>query len=233
MNKFLARCGVTSRRKADELIAAGRVRVNGEVITGMGFQIDPDSAAVQVDNELVTLPDQYVYYLLYKPQNVVTTVYDPQNRTTVVDLIDTERRIYPVGRLDYDTTGVLLLTDDGTLTQQLTHPSNEVPRTYEVIYESHLPANTVKQLKEGVDIGEDYPVKGELAILWVKEHSGCAHFTLHTGRYHEVKRVFRELGCEVIRLHRVKFAGLSCGDLAPGQYRQLSKSEVQHLKMRG
>lgn len=233
LNKFLARCGVTSRRKADDLIAAGRVIVNGKTITEMGVQVDPHADTVSVDNETVSLPEEYVYYLLHKPQNVVTTVDDPHGRKTVVDLIGSERRIYPVGRLDYDTTGVLLLTDDGELTQQLTHPSHEVPRTYEVVYEGQLPRDAKIKFEDGIDIGEELPVQGELSVLWEKEKTGAAHLTLHTGRYHEVKRVFAALECNITRLHRVKFAGLSCGELAPGEYRQLIKSEVQHLKLRG
>jgi len=233
LNKFLARCGVTSRRKADDLIAAGRVIVNGETITEMGAQVDPETDTISVDNATVSLPDKYIYFLLHKPQNVITTVDDPRDRETVVDLIETDRRIYPVGRLDYDTTGVLLLTDDGELTQQLTHPSHEVPRTYEVVYEGQLPSDAKEKFAHGIDIGEEFPVQGELSILWEKPKSGAAHLTLHTGRYHEVKRVFAALDCKVTRLHRVKFAGLSCGELAPGEYRQLTKSEVQHLKLRG
>ena len=233
LNKFLARCGVTSRRKADDLIAAGRVAVNGETIIEMGARTDPESDTVTVDGDVVSLPESYVYYLLHKPQHVVTTVDDPRDRTTVVDLIDTDRRIYPVGRLDYDTTGVLLLTDDGEFAQRMIHPSHEVERTYEVNYMGRLPQDAEKRLWEGIDIGEEYPVQGELSLLWEKPNGGAAHLTLHTGRYHEVKRLFEQLGCEVTRLHRIKFGGFSCGELAPGEYRKLSQDEVQRITTRG
>lgn len=233
LNKFLARCGVTSRRKADDLIAIGRVAVNGEPVTEMGVRINPDSDTVSVDGAVVSLPESYVYYLLHKPQDVVTTVSDPHGRKTVVDLIPTDRRIYPVGRLDYDTTGVLLLTDDGEFAQQMTHPSYEIDRTYEVTYQGHLPSDAKTRVRKGLDIGDDQPVQGELSLLWEKEHHGAAHLTLHTGKYHEVKRIFTALDCEVQRLHRIKFGEFSCGELAPGEYRQLSQDEVQYLKSWG
>ncbi len=230
LNKYLARCGVTSRRKADDLIAAGRVAVNGQRVTELGARVDPDTDRVAVDGEEVSLPQSRVYFLLHKPEHVICTTDDPRDRRTAVDLIETQRRIYPVGRLDYDTTGVLLLTDDGALTQRLTHPSNEVPRTYEAAYRGTLPADAADRLKRGVDIGEEYPAEGELEILWEKGVTGAAHLTLHTGRYHEVKRIFEELGCRVTNLHRIRFAGLSCGQLAPGEYRELTSREIQTLK---
>ncbi|MCF7805420.1 MAG: rRNA pseudouridine synthase [Candidatus Marinimicrobia bacterium] len=230
LNKYLARCGVTSRRKADDLIADGRVAVNGKTVTELGTKVEPDAATVTVDGEAVELPDKYICYLLHKPQKSISTVDDPKGRPTVVDLIDTERRIYPVGRLDYDTTGVLLLTDDGELANKLTHPSNEVPRKYEVYYSGKLPEDARGKLAEGIDIGEDLPASGELQILWEKEDHGATHLTLHAGRYHEVKRIFKHFGCSIERLHRIKFAGLDCGELAPGEYRRLSSDELQQLK---
>lgn len=230
LNKYLARCGVTSRRKADDLIAAGRVAINGQQVTELGTKVEPDQDEVTVDGTAVSLPETYAYYLLHKPENVICTTDDPRDRETVVDLIDTDRRIYPVGRLDFDTTGVLLLTDDGKLTQKLTHPSNEVPRTYEVTYGGSLSPEAVQEVKEGIDIGEEFPAQGKLDILWEKENAGGAHLTLHTGRYHEVKRIFESLGCRVTNLHRIKFAGLSCGQLAPGEYRQLTSREIQILR---
>lgn len=233
LNKYLARCGVTSRRKADDLIAAGRVALDGQTVTELGTKVNPESTTVTVDGAEVSLPQQYEYYLLHKPQDIISTADDPHDRKTVVDLIDTERRIYPVGRLDADTTGVLLLTDDGELTNQLTHPSNEVSRTYEVIYEGALPDNAVEQLHTGVDIGEELPAQGDLGILWTEENKGAAHLTLYAGRYHEVKRIFASLGCQVERLHRVKFAGLTCGNLAQGEYRTLDSDEIHQLKSRG
>lgn len=233
LNKYLARCGVTSRRKADTYITQGRVAVNEKIITEKGTRIDPARDVVTVDGQRTTLPDSHVYYLLHKPENVLSTVDDPHDRTTVVDLIRTKRRIYPVGRLDFDTTGVLLLTDDGQLTYRLTHPSHKVPRTYQVWYTGKLPVNAVKQLNQGIGIGEDLPARGELRIASQQEESGMAYLTLHAGRYHEVKRIFEHFHCEVERLHRTAFAGLTCDRLAPGQYRELKPDEVKQLKAGG
>lgn len=202
-------------------------------MTALGTKVQPEDDTVAVEGNTVSLPTEYKYFLLHKPPNVISTVDDPHNRKTVVDLIDTPRRIYPVGRLDYETTGVLLLTDDGELTQQLTHPSNEVGRTYEIFYSGVLPDDAVEMCKSGLDIGEDQPAFGRLNPLWGKDQSGAAHLTLYTGRYHEVKRIFEVLGCHVERLHRLKFAGLDCGGLAPGEYRELTNQEIQTLKSRG
>ncbi len=233
INKYLARCGVTSRRKADSLIAEQRVTVNGQTVTEFGIRVDPGKDRVEVDGKAVTLPDAFVYYVLHKPQHVISTVDDPRGRETVVDLIPTDRRIFPVGRLDYDTSGVLLLTDDGDLANQLTHPSKEVPRTYQVWYEGVLPADAAARLKAGVDIGEDLPARGTLQGQQQSDDQGIATLTLRAGRYHEVKRIFGALNCTVTRLHRSRFAGLGCEPLAPGEYRKLSQQEVRSLKAGG
>ncbi len=233
LNKYLARCGVTSRRKADKYITAGRVRINDEITTEMGIQVRPGEDQVTVDGNPVSLPDECVYFLLHKPMHVISTVDDPRGRTTVTDLIDTDRRIYPVGRLDFDTTGVLILTDDGALTNKLTHPSNEIDRTYEVVYDGRLGAREIAAFHDGINIGEDIPARGDIEVLWQQEKKGSAHITLHSGRYHEVKRIFEHFNCPVIRLHRVKFAGISCGELAQGEYRKLTEDEIQQLRRAG
>jgi len=230
LNKYIARCGVTSRRKADSYIEDGRVVVNGRVISEHGVQVDPDDDLVRVDGREISLPDSYVYYLLHKPQNVISTADDPQGRKTVVDLIPTSRRIYPVGRLDYDTTGVLLMTDDGDFANRLTHPSNEIPRTYQVEYAGTLPDDTAAQLLQGIDIGEDIPATGEIHVQQQGSGSGSATLTLRAGRYHEVKRIIAYFNAEVKNLHRVSFAGLECGNLKPGEYRRLTKNELQRLQ---
>jgi len=233
INKYLARCGITSRRKADDLIAEGRVTLNGESVTEFGVRLDPEQDIVEVDGTAVSLPDSYVYYVLHKPRQVISTVDDPRGRRTVVDLIRTDRRIFPVERLDYDTSGVLLLTDDGDFAHHLMHPSNEVPRTYQVWYEGVLPADAASGLDAGIDIGENLPARGTLRIQEQTADQGMATLTLHAGRYHEVKRIFEALDCTVTRLHRSEFAGIGCAQLAPGEYRKLSKREIRSLNAGG
>lgn len=233
LNKYLARCGVTSRRKADTYIAEGRVAVNGTTVTEFGTRVDPGRDEVLVDGQAITLPHSYVYYLLNKPPNVLSTADDPHGRPTVVELIQTDRRIYPVGRLDFDTTGVLLLTDDGALTHRLTHPSHEVQRTYEIRFRGTLPPDAAEQLARGLDIGEELPAEGTLRVASRRDESGVAFLTLHTGRYHEVKRIFATFGCQVEGLHRTGFAGLTCEGLKSGDYRPLDPEEVETLKAGG
>lgn len=207
--------------------------VNGHPVNEFGTRVDPGNDTVQVDGKEVSPPDAFVYYVLHKPQYVISTVDDPRGRETVVDLIRTDRRIFPVGRLDYDTSGVLLLTDDGDLANQLMHPSNEIPRTYKVWYEGVLPADAAARLSTGIDIGEELPAQGTLQKHQQSEEQGIASLTLHAGRYHEVKRIFSALNCAVTRLHRSRFAGLGCENLPPGEHRKLTNQEVQSLKAGG
>ena len=223
LNAYLARAGVASRRKADELIKAGRVTVNGEP-GQLNTQVQSRDV-VRVDGEQVA-KQQLTYLLLHKPPETVTTASDPQGRRTVVDLVPREPRVVPVGRLDADTTGALLLTNDGDLAHRLAHPRYGVDKTY-VVELSRAPSDEqIAQLAHGVEL-DDGPTAPAAARRVTKN---VVELTIHEGRNRQVKRMVEAIGHRVTRLHRSHYAGLSADDLEPGAWRELSADEVQQLR---
>jgi 23S rRNA pseudouridine2605 synthase len=223
--KYLAHAGVASRRAAERLIADGRVTVDGATVTDPARDVD-DSRAVAFDGRPVRAEAQEVY-ALNKPAGVVSTARDPQGRPTVVDLIATDRRLYPVGRLDADTTGLILLTNDGALAHRLTHPSFEVPRTYRArVGHPPLKEGELRALREGVEL-EDGPT----APARVRKLSADRlELTIHEGRKHQVKRMCAAVGHPVRELQRVAFGPLRLGGLEPGEHRRLTPAEVERLR---
>ena len=222
LNAYLARAGLASRRRADELIKAGRVTVNGEPGQLNTFVRSRDR--VRVDGERVQL-QPLTYVLLHKPAGNVTTASDPQGRPTVVDLVDHPARVVPVGRLDADTTGALLLTNDGELAHRLAHPRYEVEKVYEADVEGEPSDDALRRLEQGVELddGPTAPAKARrLAPSRVE-------LSVHEGRKHQVKRMLAAVGHPVTRLHRGRYAGLTLEGLEPGQWRELEPSEVQRL----
>jgi 23S rRNA pseudouridine2605 synthase len=223
LNAYLARAGVASRRGADDLIKAGRVRVNGEPGRLNTFVTTGD--AVEVDGEPV-VAQRLAYVLLHKPAGTVTTARDPQRRPTVVELVDLPQRVVPVGRLDVDTTGALLLTNDGPLAHRLAHPRYGVEKTYVVDVEGEPDAETLDRLRSGVEL-ED----GRTAPARVRRRGrSTIEMTIHEGRNRQVRRMLAAVGHPVRRLHRSAYAGLILGGLEPGRWRELEPFEVQSLR---
>jgi len=223
LNAYLARAGVSSRRRADELIKAGRVTVNGA--PGQLNTFVEQADRVEVDGNAVA-PQRLAYILLHKPAGVVTTARDPQRRPTVVDLVRHEARVVPVGRLDADTTGVLVLTNDGPLAHRLAHPRYGVEKVYDVEVERDPNADQLRQLREGVDLddGRTSPARAK------RLGPNRLELAIHEGRKHQVKRMCDAVGLPVTRLHRPRYAGLELGDLAPGAWRELTAEEVELLR---
>jgi 23S rRNA pseudouridine2605 synthase len=223
LNAYLARAGVASRRRADELIRAGRVRVNGE--PGQLNTVVGRRDVVEVDGKRVEL-QRLAYVLLHKPAGVVTTARDPQGRRTVIDLVPPEPRVVPVGRLDADTTGALLLTNDGDLAHRLAHPRYGVPKVYEADVEGSLSREAIQQLREGIELEDGRTAPAEVRLL----ARGRIELTLHEGRNRQVKRMLEAVGHPVRRLHRSRYAALDLGGLEPGAWRTLTSGEVAALK---
>jgi 23S rRNA pseudouridine2605 synthase len=223
LNAYLARAGVTSRRRADDLIKAGRVSVNGEQ-GALNTFVGPRDR-VRVDGREIAA-QQLAYVLLHKPAGVVTTARDPHRRPTVVQLVGHESRVVPVGRLDADTTGALLLTNDGQLAHRLAHPRYEVEKTYEVEVEGEPSQRTLSALERGVDLDDGTTAPGQARRL------GPARLELivHEGRKHQVKRMLAAVGHPVRSLHRSRYAGLTLGGLEPGEWRELTEHEVTELR---
>ena len=223
LNAYLARAGVASRRKADELIKAGRVRVNGEVGALNTFVAARDR--VEVDGHVVEV-QRLAYVLLHKPAGVVTTASDPHGRPTVVELVSLPERVVPVGRLDADTTGALLLTNDGELAHRLAHPRYGVEKTYVAEVEGSPSAEALDALEAGVPLEDGRSAPARARLLG----PGRVELTIHEGRKHQVKRMLEAVGHPVQRLHRSAYAGLTADELEPGMWRELMDEEVSALR---
>ena len=228
LNKFLANSGVCSRREADDFIQAGVVRVNGQVVTELGTKV-MRTDSVLFHDQLIT-PEKKVYVLLNKPKDTVTTSDDPQNRKTVMDLVKDccRERIYPVGRLDRNTTGVLLLTNDGELASKLTHPKYLKKKVYHVHLDKNVSVEDMHQILDGIEL-EDGPVKADAVEYADEKDKKQVGIEIHSGRNRIVRRIFERLGYKVVKLDRVYFAGLTKKNVRRGDWRFLTEAEVNML----
>jgi 23S rRNA pseudouridine2605 synthase len=223
--KHLAHAGVASRRAAEALVAEGRVTVDGAVVTDPARDVTGQEA-IAVDGEAVRGAERHVVYALHKPAGVVSTSSDTHGRRTVVDLVPTAQRLYPVGRLDADTTGLILLTNDGELAHTLTHPSFEVPKTYRARVEGRLGDRALRALRDGVELEDGRTAPARVRRLSAHE----LELTIHEGRKRQVRRMLEAVGHRVVNLRRVAFGPLRLGELAAGRHRRLTAVEVQRLR---
>ncbi|KXG76841.1 pseudouridine synthase [Thermotalea metallivorans] len=231
LQKYIAQSGIASRRKAEELIRSGKVKVNGVVIENMGAVIDPSSDVITVDDKIVKIEEKKVYIMLHKPEGFVTTVSDEFNRPAVIDLVkDIKERIYPVGRLDYDTSGLLLMTNDGDLTYRLTHPKHEIPKTYIAKVRGHLAQSAQKKFRQGIDIGGYITAPASLEVLKLERDTSVVKVVIHEGKNRQIRRMFDHLGHPVVSLKRVAIGKLNIDQLPRGKWRCLSPKEVAYLK---
>jgi 23S rRNA pseudouridine2605 synthase len=229
LQKVIANSGVTSRRKAEELIIDGKVTINGKVVTELGTKVGiNDVVAV---NGISLAKEALEYYLLYKPRGVVSTTSDDKGRKTVLDFFDTKTRIYPIGRLDYDTTGLLILTNDGELANLMMHPKSEIDKVYIAKIEGTLDGPSIGKLKYGmiIDGKKTAPAKVKIRGVDKKSNTSIVELTIHEGRYHQVKRMFENLGIRVEKLKRERVAFLTLEGLNAGDYRRLTIKEVKKL----
>jgi 23S rRNA pseudouridine2605 synthase len=229
LNKYLAQTGVTSRRHADELIADGSVRINGKLVCKLGTVVHPGDQ-VEVDGAEVRPPAERTYLLLHKPVGVVTTMRDPQGRRTVADLVPAGARVSPVGRLDYATSGALLLTDDGELAHSLLHPRFGVEKTYRAAIAGRLSADDVRRLNRGVPLDEFRAAGAQVRVVAARRRGSVVDITLHEGRNRQVRRMFEVLGHPVLTLARTRFGPLRLGELAAGSSRPLTARERAALE---
>lgn len=232
LQRFLARAGVASRRGSEDLMTAGRVQVNGETVTSLGFKVDPAADTVTVDGRTVTYSAGPAYLALNKPAGIVTTMSDPQGRPTVASLVPTDEfpGLFPVGRLDADTTGLLLFTTDGELSHRLLHPRWKVPKTYLATVDGHPGQIEMKHLRTGVRLDDGETAPAEVRILERRQSSALVEITISEGRKRQVRRMFSAVSHPVIELHRVRFGPVDLGMLPEGTWRHLDADEVAALR---
>jgi len=230
LQKVIANLGYTSRRKAEELIINGKVKVNGKIITELGTKVK-SSDTIEVENTILDNNKSYEYYLLNKPREVISSVTDDHNRKTVTDLITTKERIYPIGRLDYDTTGAIILTNDGYLANKLMHPSSNIEKKYIAKVSGLVTGYEIKCLREGIIIDgkKTHRAKVNLKKYDKKNDKSLVELIIHEGRNHQIKNMFSSLGHEVIKLKREQYANLDLTGLKPGEYRKLTNKEIAIL----
>ncbi|MCR5134892.1 MAG: rRNA pseudouridine synthase [Clostridiales bacterium] len=230
LNKYIAQAGVASRRKADELTKNGNVKVNGVVVTEMGYEVLPDDR-VEVNGRVVAPAEQFVYYMMNKPKGFITSMKDEKGRPTVMDLLtDVPERVFPVGRLDYNTTGLLLLTNDGELANKLAHPGHEVGKTYRAIVSGVVSGKRLAMLRHGVDIGGFVTSPAQVTVVKQTEKSAVIELTIHEGKNRQVRKMCKAVGCPVKELQRIAIGDLYLARLMEGHYRKLRKEEVDYLK---
>lgn len=230
LNKYIASAGICSRRKADELIAAGNVKINGAAMREMGYDVK-ESDRVEVNGRVIEPVQKKVYVAVNKPYGYVTTMEDDRNRATVADLVtDIPERLFPVGRLDYNTTGLLLMTNDGDLAYRLTHPKHEVYKTYVALVSGILSDARLAMLRRGVDIGGFVTSPARVRILKQNPRSTVVEISIHEGKNRQVRKMFNAVGNKVMELERVAIGDIRLGHMQKGHYRKLSREEIEYLK---
>ena len=229
LQKIIASGGYCSRRKAEELIRQGKVSVNGIVVTELGAKASEEDEII-VEGNILNRKAEKVVYLLNKPKNVISSAKDDRGRKTVVDLIDSDIRLFPMGRLDYDSSGLILLSNDGELMEELIHPRYEVEKTYEVLIDGQIGEEDIRHFESGVRV-EDYvsaPAKAKL--IRHNKKTSFLEVTIHEGRNRQIRKMFEVLGYKVLKLHRIREANIGLGDLKSGEYRRLKPYEVKKLR---
>ena len=231
LQKILSKAGITSRRKAEGLILQGRVSVNGKIVRELGTKAVLGRDEIRVDGETLKPESEGVVLVLFKPRRCVTTLHDPQGRPTVADFVNKfPMRLYPVGRLDYDAEGLLLLTNDGELAHRLQHPRYKVPKTYLVKVRGHPPAEALAILQQGVNLEDGITAPAELSVIEDDQKATWLSLTLREGRKHQVKRMCAAVGHPVLRLRRTKVGPIELDDLRPGEIRRLKSRAVRSLR---
>jgi len=230
LQKILAKAGIASRRRAEELIKEGKVRVDGKVVTEMGTKVDPDAQDIECDGIHVAAREKKIYILLHKPPGFLSTVHDPQGRPIVTDLLpQVKERVYPVGRLDLDTEGALLLSNDGELAQKILHPSHEVNKTYVAKVKGKPNTKKLAALSRGITLEGRKTWPADIEVLQTEPQATTIKIIIHEGRKRQVRKMFDAVGHPVLQLKRTAYGQLELGDLRPGKYRFLSPEDIKMI----
>lgn len=230
LQKILSAMGITSRRKAEELILEGRVTVNGRIAT-IGMKADPSRDHIKVDGKLLLRPEPKVYIMFNKPKDVVTSLYDPEGRPTVKDFLKgVKYRVFPMGRLDYDSEGLLLLTNDGDFAHAVLHPSRKISKTYLVKVKGILEEEEIEKLRSGIKLSDGMKAPAKVKRIRETENNSWLEMTIYEGKKRQIRRMFEKIGHQVLKLKRIRIDGLEMGKLEPGTYRYLSSEEINKMK---
>lgn len=230
LQKFMASCGVASRRKCEEIITAGRVKVNDLMVTELGYKVDPEKDRVHVDNKIINVEENKVYIALNKPEGIVSTVKDEKERKTILDLVKVKERIYPIGRLDYDTCGLIILTNDGDIYNKVIHPRQAINKVYLAILEGCPNEEEISKFCNGIDIDGYITAKADFEITKRVGFNCRATITIHEGKNRQIRKMCDEIDHPVIALKRVSVGNILLGNMEKGSWRNLTEDEIKYLK---
>lgn len=229
LQKYMAKCGVTSRRKCEEIILSGRVKVNGSVITELGFKVN-ENDVVEVDSNVIKVEENKVYIILNKPTGYITSNSDEKDRKTILDIVNVKERIYPIGRLDYDSSGLLLLTNDGDIYNKIIHPKKEIEKRYIATVKGTFSKEELEKFRSGVDIGGYITAPAKIKVIKESKSNSVVEITIHEGKNRQVRKMCSAFNHEVLNLKRIAIGKLSLDNLKEGQWRNLNEKEVSYLK---
>lgn len=229
LQKYMAKCGVASRRKCEEIILSGRVEVNGSVITELGFKVN-ENDVVEVDSNVIKVEENKVYIILNKPTGYITSNSDEKERKTILDIVNVKERIYPIGRLDYDSSGLLLLTNDGDIYNKIIHPKKEIEKRYIATVKGTFSKEELEKFRFGVDIGGYITAPAKIKVIKESKSNSVVEITIHEGKNRQVRKMCSAFNHEVLNLKRIAIGKLSLDNLKEGQWRNLNEKEVSYLK---
>ena len=231
LQKYMASCGVASRRKCEELILAGKVKVNGILVNELGAKVDPENDIVEYDGKIINKEEKKIYIMLNKPEGYICSVKDEKERKTVLDLVKVKERIYPIGRLDYDSSGLILLTNDGEVYNKIIHPRKEIIKKYIVIVKNKITEKDVKAFKEGIDIGGYITAPASLKNINFDEEKNIStiEVSIHEGKNRQIRRMCSALSHDVISLKRISIGDIKLAYLKKGEYRELNSEEIKYI----
>ena len=228
LQKFMASCGIASRRKCEELILSGKVKVNGVVVTELGVKVNGNKDKIEYNGKIIKPEEKKVYILLNKPEGYITSVKDEKNRKTVLDIVKVEERIYPIGRLDYDSSGLLLLTNDGDIYNKIIHPRVEITKKYIAVVQGEFKKQELEKFKKGVDIGGYITAKAEIKVLKYEDKT-TVEIGIHEGKNRQIRKMCAALNHNVLALKRISIGKIKLGNLKRGEYRNLTREELNYI----
>lgn len=230
LQKYMARCGVASRRSCEELILQGTVKVNGNIIKELGCKINPDKDIIEYNKKIIKPENRKVYIILNKPVGYVSTVKDERGRKTIIDLVNVDERIFPIGRLDYDSSGLIILTNDGEIYNRVIHPRQEIDKTYEALLKGIPDIKDINDFCNGIDIGGYITAKAKFQILKLEEENAIANIIIHEGKNRQIRRMCEKINHPILSLRRISIGMIELGKLQTGKWRYLNEQEIDYLK---